>query len=250
MVLRPGDKDRVELTVPLLKLNGLFEPFCFNVIPDWELMFWINPLNDSDWLDTLVSVFGELICTIGGTQLSYVKEMLLTSEPQSFVAFISIELGPGDKDKFDDKTPLTKVNGLFDPLTFKLIFWALLIPETLAINTDVPTVVVLLFTGLVIEIFGGLQFLYVIDVTLVSLPQELRAFIAMIFGPFIKIKFDLTTPFTKVNKTGILLCVNVIPDWLAVILDTFALKTYPVWLTVPPGALGWEIAIAGAIQLS
>ena len=246
----PGINDKVELTVPLLKLNGLFEPFCFSVIPDCDVMFSINPLNDKDWLDTVTPELGELICTSGAKQLSYVKEILLTSEPQSFVAFIIIVLDPGDKDRFVDTTPFKKVNGLLAPLTFKLILWALLIPETFAINTDVPTVVVLLFTGLVTETFGGLQFLYVIVVTLESLPQELRALIAIMFCPFIKIKFDLTTPFTKVNETGTLLCVKVIPDWLAAILDTLASKTYPVWLTVPPGALGLKIAIAGAIQLS
>ena len=67
-------------------------------------------------------MFGELICTVGAKQLLYVKEIALTSDPQSFVAFIIIELEPGDNDKFDDTTPLTKVNGLIEPLTFKLMF--------------------------------------------------------------------------------------------------------------------------------
>ena len=34
IVFTPGDNESVELTAPLLKLNGLFEPFCFNVMPD------------------------------------------------------------------------------------------------------------------------------------------------------------------------------------------------------------------------
>ena len=55
--------------------------------------------------------------------------------------------------------------------------------------------------------------LYVIIVTLESLPQKLKAFIAIIFGPLVKIKFDLTTPFTKGEQDwNTIVYDNVIPD--------------------------------------